>query len=128
VILDELPRNALNNVDRNVLQAIAAKAEKAGVHKCRSCTFATNATRRAVGLARRPEQINPISQQKRRTVPAVSIAGLACWGWPRRVHFSLNAFLGFYHVRFACLGNVDQHFSAAGLVEPSRLGRQKAAF
>src|SRR5260221_5212037 len=34
-----------------------------------------------------------------------------------RPFFSLDAFLGSYHVRLACLGNVDQHCSAAGLVE-----------
>jgi mono/diheme cytochrome c family protein len=37
-------------------------------------------------------------------------------------------FLGSYHVRFACLGNVDQHCSAAGLVEPSRLADKVQLF
>ena len=112
-----------------MLPTMALRADKVGPSADRRGALAAETTRRAAGPVGRSRPIDPSTWNRTAGTTLRWRRRFCVLRWPRRVHFfSLDAFLGSYHVRLACLGNVDQHCSAAGLVEPSRLADKVQLF
>jgi acyl-CoA synthetase (AMP-forming)/AMP-acid ligase II len=76
-IIDELSRNALSKIDRNMLQTMALRADKAGRPRIEEAPLAAKTTRRTAGPVGCSQQIDSSLGTERRVAPAVGVTGFA---------------------------------------------------
>jgi acyl-CoA synthetase (AMP-forming)/AMP-acid ligase II len=76
-IIDELSRKALSKIDRNMLQTMALRADKAGRPRIDEAPLAAETTRRTAGPVGCSQQIDSSLGTERRVAPAVGVTGFA---------------------------------------------------
>ena len=70
-------RDALSKIDRNMLQTMALRADKAGRPRIEEAPLAAKTTRRTAGPVGCSQQIDSSLGTERRVAPAVGVTGFA---------------------------------------------------